>query len=218
MTEEIEIRFEGVPNEVVEFVDRIKGEVFPDLANAQVLTLFDLKKRTDKGAIVFGRIGKTNDLTKLLTMDEDRPDGYNYVLYLDKAVWTRIGEVDRARIVRHEFRHCYLDLEAKDPYKITGHEIEDFHAEVRLNEDDPLWKHRLFGLATVAYAAGNKADPPPAENPDQMEIHFEAGEAGDESAETTVEAPALRRAADRWGISGERRTDEDEEQDAADAD
>jgi hypothetical protein len=132
-------------------VRAVRAEHFPELRNAEILVLFDKKKRMSGGALVLGRIQKSNDLIKKLT-DEVVDEGYDYIMYLDKKMWESSADMDRERVIRHEFRHCFVDLDARGtPYKLIGHTIEDFYEEVELNEDDQRWRIRLGEITYAAY-------------------------------------------------------------------
>lgn len=144
-------RFGDVTQDVKDMVRAVRAEHFPELRNAEILVLFDKKKRMSGGALVLGRIQKTNDLIKKLS-DEVVDEGYDYIMYLDKKMWESSADMDRERVIRHEFRHCFVDLDARGtPYKLIGHTIEDFYEEVELNEDDPRWRVRLAEITYAAY-------------------------------------------------------------------
>lgn len=144
-------RFVDVTQDVKDMVRAVRAEHFPELRNAEILVLFDKKKRMSGGALVLGRIQKTNDLIKKLS-DEAVDEGYDYIMYLDKKMWEGSAEMDRERVIRHEFRHCFVDLDARGtPYKLIGHTIEDFYEEVELNDDDPRWRLRLGEITYAAY-------------------------------------------------------------------
>ena len=160
-------RFDHAPEDVVRFVEQVRAEKFDEhLRPGTILVLFDEKRRKHDGRIVFGRVQKTNDLTALLTANDDFPDGADFILYLDKAVWMRLDDLDRARIVRHELRHCAYS-ETDRPITLP-HEIEDFYAEVSLNSDDPEWKRRLADVAAEAYL--DDGTPAPLPDPNQMDL------------------------------------------------
>ena len=144
-------RFSDVTQDVKDMVRAVRAEHFPELRNAEILVLFDKKKRMSGGALVLGRIQKTNDLIKKLS-DEVVDEGYDYIMYLDKKMWESSADMDRERVIRHEFRHCFVDLDARGtPYKLIGHTIEDFYEEVELNDDDPRWRLRLGEITYAAY-------------------------------------------------------------------
>ena len=146
-------RFEDVSDYVVALVDRVQGQWFPELARARFKVLFDTKRRKSRGNWVLARIQRTNEVLRHLTKEEARSEvGYDYILYLDKAVWEAIDEKDRLRIVRHELRHCFYDIETTTtPYKLVGHDVEDFLMEIELNKDDPRWRERCAAVASSLY-------------------------------------------------------------------
>lgn len=146
-------RYEDPGAEVLDLVDYVKREWFPYLVNASIKVLFDIKKRSSRGHFVLGRIQRTSTVLRHLTRDEARSaDGFDYILYLDKAVYESVEKADRIRIIRHEMRHCFYDLDSKsNPYKLVGHDIEDFYEEMELNKDDTRWRERIATVAASLY-------------------------------------------------------------------
>jgi hypothetical protein len=122
------LRYEDVTNDVIEVLKEIRNTHFPELKNAKIKVLFDLKKRRSGGALVLGRIMKTNDFLRHLTMDQmEAVEGYDYIIALDKLCWQSINDEDRARIIRHELRHTHFDIDAESsPYKLQDHTIAGF--------------------------------------------------------------------------------------------
>lgn len=146
------IRFEDTPDDVVGLAREVQAEYFPELRNVKIKYLFDLKKRQSNGKFVLGRCQKTNDIIKHFTIDEaNDEEGYRYIIYLDKCAWENIERTDRVRLLRHEMRHVFVDGDAKQPYKILPHDIEDFAEEVELNRDDVRWMERVASLAEQIY-------------------------------------------------------------------
>jgi hypothetical protein len=148
------IRYEAVPDDARTAIDDIRDKYFPELKNAKIISLFDLKKRTSGGNIVLARIMKANDLIRQLTKNEAvAVEGCDYIITVDKKCWENIGPEDRERIIRHEFRHAYYDIESENnPYRIIDHSITDFYEEVELNKDDPAWRPRVATLVSDIYA------------------------------------------------------------------
>lgn len=146
-------RYEDPLPEVLDLVDHVQREWFPYLVNAKIKVLFDTKKRSSKGHFVLGRIQRCSTVLRHLTRDEARSaDGFDYILYLDKAVFDAVDQSDRIRIIRHELRHCFYDLDSKtNPYQLVGHDIEDFYDEMDLNKDDPRWRERIASVAASIY-------------------------------------------------------------------
>ena len=149
-------RFEDVSEYVVALVDRVQGQWFPELARARFKVLFDTKRRKSRGNWVLARIQRTNEVMRHLTKEEARSEvGYDYILYLDKAVWEAIDEKDRLRIVRHELRHCFYDIETTTtPYKLVGHDVEDFSDGDRAQQGRPPLAGALRGRGLLPLRLG----------------------------------------------------------------
>ena len=146
------IRYEEASTEFVNVFNEVRDRYFPELVNAKIKLLFDTKIRKKGGQIVLGRIQKSNDLIRKLTVTEARGnEGYDYVITLDKKAFDNVGHDDRVRIIRHELRHTHVDSEAKKPYKLVDHDITDFVQEVSLNNDDPGWARRVSTLTSDIY-------------------------------------------------------------------
>lgn len=147
------LRYEEATPMVLNMLKDLKTKDFKELKNAKIKVLFDLKKRKSGGRIVLGRIMKTNDLIRLLTKDEiEVIEGYDYIITLDKKCWESIPDEDRRRILRHELRHAYFDIESEtDPYKLVSHSISDFYEEVEANQTDPRWRERVGTLTEDMY-------------------------------------------------------------------
>ena len=147
------LRYEEVTEEVEGLLREVRAKYFPELKNAKIITLFDVKKRISGGRVVLGRIMKTNDLLRHLTKDEAVAiEGYDYIITLDKEGWNAIGDADRVRVLRHELRHAYYDIDSdSNPYKLLDHSITDFYEEVELNKDDPRWRERVAAIVEDIY-------------------------------------------------------------------
>jgi hypothetical protein len=147
------LRYAEVTADVNRILDEVQTKYFPELRNAKIIMLFDLKKRTSGGRVVLGRIMKTNDLLRHLTKDDSIAiDGVDYIVTLDRQGWDAIQDEDRIRVLRHELRHTYYDIESEDnPYKLIDHSITDFYEEVDLNKDDPRWRERVATLVSDIY-------------------------------------------------------------------
>lgn len=144
-------RFEEAPQEVYSLMNTIISDAFPRLNGANIKVIFDTKKRISGGKYVFGRFAKTNELQKYLTADDIAEEGYDYFMYLDKNVYDVIEEPDKIRLIRHELQHSDVNFEAKEPYKVRGHEVEDFYEEIEYNREDPRWGERLLAVAESIY-------------------------------------------------------------------
>jgi len=148
------VRFEESSLEAKKVLQDVRDEYFPDLVNINILMLFDTKKRISGGKVVLGRIQKTNDLLRHLTIEDSRDDeGYDFIIYLDQKIFTNIEKDDKIRLIRHELRHILYDTESeKNPFKIAPHDIEDFKIELELNKDDIDWADRVASLGEALYS------------------------------------------------------------------
>jgi hypothetical protein len=152
------LRYEDVTDTVMEMFRRVKSQYFPELKNAKIKVLFDLKKRKSGGQVVIGRIVKANDLIRHLTKNGNAEEGYDFIITLDKRCWDHITDEDRVKILRHEMRHTSYDLESEDnPYKLVDHSILDFYEEVEMNQSDPRWRERVAILTEDIYEQEKEA-------------------------------------------------------------
>ena len=143
------LRYDEVNDHALALLKEVRSQDFPELVNAKIKVLFDLKKRKSGGMVVLARIIKTNDLMRHLTKDGvDVIEGYDYIITLD----------DRVKILRHELRHTFFDIESDDnPYKLLNHSISDFYEEVELNKNDPRWRERVATLTEDIYEQEKEA-------------------------------------------------------------
>jgi hypothetical protein len=149
----MKLRFENVSPECQTLVNDVRKKYFPELAQANIKVLFDLKKTSRMKRLVLGRIMSPNEFIRYLTIPEI-DEGYDYVMILDKVGWEVLPREDIVRIVRHELRHTYYDIEKEDRkqcYKIVDHDFQDFFEEVELNTDDPNWCSRAATLIEDVY-------------------------------------------------------------------
>ena len=146
-------KFEEVTDDVVKMMDDlIKGD-FPTIVNARIKPLFFMKKKTSNGALVLGQMCKATPILNYLTSGPSGDDGYNYIMFLDGNVYPSLDIADKKRLIRHELNHIFIDLDASNPYKVVGHEIEDFFKEIEYNKEEPRWKERVFAIAESIYAS-----------------------------------------------------------------
>jgi hypothetical protein len=147
------LRYEEVATDVRKLLDKVLIDHFGELKNAKIIALFDLKKRMSGGQIVLGRIVKTNDLLRHLSReDAGSAEGYDYIITLDKKGWEALNDKDRVRLLRHELRHTYFDIDAEEnPYKLIDHTVNDFYEEIEINQDDPKWRQKAATMVTDMY-------------------------------------------------------------------
>lgn len=143
------LRYEDADENLVSVFLDVMEDRFPQYQYLNFKLVYDLKKRISGGKIVLANIELASPKIKYFSQDDKAADGYDYVLFVDKKAWELSSEQDKKRLISHELRHVFID--EKDNPKIIGHEIEDFYAELKLNEDDPEWGRRLSRLVTDVY-------------------------------------------------------------------
>ena len=145
------MRYEDVPDSVYETMNGVRNDLFPDLRNANVLMIFDSKKKISKGKVVLASIKATSELQKYLTLTESGSlDGFDYIIMIDKVAWDTADDTDRIRLLRHELRHTVVD-DSDKPFKLRGHSLEDFYSEIDLNVDNPRWAEQLVSRVAAIY-------------------------------------------------------------------
>lgn len=129
-------------------VDELMEERFEGLVGAEIKLIMDSKPKIDKlrGEMVIASIKTTNEVERYLT---ENNSSYDYFIFVNGLVWDLADEKDKKRILSHELRHCFID--DKGNYKTIRHDIEDFYAEIKLNEDDPMWKQSLSTIAMAKF-------------------------------------------------------------------
>lgn len=142
-------RFYDADVNIVTMVNEIIYERFPNLRAAAFKVMMDSKTKVDKltEKVTFAYIKCANEVEKFLTKSGQNISGVDYFLFINDLVWELADEKNKKRIISHELRHAFLD--EKGNFKTIKHDIEDFYAEVKLNEDDPMWGQ---ALATIAMA------------------------------------------------------------------
>ena len=151
-------RYEPVTDDVYVVLKSVREDKFPELQGAEILCVFDTKKKVTKGKLELANIASADDMKRFLTMDETgNGEGYDYIIRIDKLAWHHATEQNRVRLIRHELRHTHVETENHKPWKLRGHTIEDFHSEIRLNEDHVQWATDL-ALITLAAHEQNDGD------------------------------------------------------------
>ncbi len=145
------MKYEEVPDNILEMYETIKLKHFPYLTNAKILFLINKKKMMKKGNIVLGKMMKPSELVKYLSRNEAPEDGYDYIMLLDSKLIKHCEDTDIERVMRHELRHTFFDSESKTPYKLVDHDFSDFYDEVELNKDDPAWAKRVSHTVFLIY-------------------------------------------------------------------
>jgi len=144
------MRYEDAVDEVVNRVEGVKSEEFPNLDGANIMVVMDTQKKVSSGKYVIARIKKMNDELKFFTAN-DMGLTYDYVMFIDKVIFDALDTDDQRRVIYHELCHCEVDQSKKSPYGIKDHEIQGFYDEASYNEDDPRWSERVGDIAESIY-------------------------------------------------------------------
>jgi hypothetical protein len=145
------MKYEHVPEHIIEMYEKIRHQYFPHLTNAKILLLLNKKKMMRKGNIVLGKMMKPSELVKFLSKDEAPDDGYDYIMLLDSKLINNCDDNDIVRVLRHELRHTFFDSDSINPHKLIDHDFSDFYDEVELNKDDPTWAKRISQTVSLMY-------------------------------------------------------------------
>jgi hypothetical protein len=146
------MKFEHVPDHIIEMYEKIRAQHFPHLVNAKILFLINKKKTMQKGSIALGKIMRPSALVKFLSREEAPEDGYDYIMLLDGKLIGNCDDSDIIRVLRHELRHTFYDSDSlSNPYKLVDHDFSDFYDEVELNKDDPAWTKRVSQTVALMY-------------------------------------------------------------------
>ncbi len=143
------IRYEDGDESLVTVFLEVLEKRFAHLQYLNFKLVYDLKKRVKGGKVTLASIELASPKIKYFSQDEKAAEGYDYILFMDKKAWGLSGDKDKSRMISHELRHVFID--ERDKPKLIGHEIEDFYAEMKLNEDDPEWGRNLVRLITDVY-------------------------------------------------------------------
>ena len=63
------MKYEHVPEYIVEMYEKLRSQHFPHLANAKILFLINKKKMVHKGNIVLGKMVKPSELVKVFIQE-----------------------------------------------------------------------------------------------------------------------------------------------------
>ena len=142
-------RYEDSDDGLTEVFLNVMEEHFPQLQYLKCKLIYDLKQRVSKGRLVLASIETASPKIKYLSKDKIAIDGYDLLLIVDMKAWEVASIDQRVKLMRHELRHVQIDETGS--VKLVGHEIEDFHIEVKLNKDDPEWRMQLATLTRDMY-------------------------------------------------------------------
>ena len=134
---------------LVAVADIVIHDYFTNLSNVNIKFIFDTKKRVTKGRLALATTELPNEKLKYFTSDDDAPLGYDVIVIVDTVAWQVAQDDDKERLMRHELRHVFID--EKGRIKIIDHDVQDFMAEIKLNEDKPDWAKNLVQLTDAVH-------------------------------------------------------------------
>jgi hypothetical protein len=178
---------------------------FPELSNFSFGLLFRESIKKSKGCVILAEIALPG---KLLSYYAKNADGnpFDFLMIVDEMIWACARPEDQVRLIRHELRH--VNISDKGVPRLIDHDFADFHIEVELNADEPMWSAKLCEIALAGYkqVKEGQADPrvdkrssedlAPTTSPQRqvqiesaIETHKNVREASD-SGETVIDLPA----------------------------
>jgi hypothetical protein len=143
------IKYEDVDESVIETFLEVAEENFETIGQLKLKFVFNTKKAVKNGKIRLGTCELASDKIRYFSKDDIAVEGYDYVITLDKKAWQFSDKDMKKRLMRHELRHILIDEKGK--LKIAPHDVEDFRIEMKLNQDDPDWGHKLATITEAAY-------------------------------------------------------------------
>jgi len=143
-----------------EFLDLVE-KVFPELSGFSFGLLFRSKMKKSRGNLVLAEICLPTKLMSFFAKN-DAGNPYDYLMIIDEMAWACATAADRTRIVRHELRHVFVD-EKGNP-KLVDHDFADFHIEVELNSDAPMWGSNLAEVTMAGYKQVKDGQKDPRQN------------------------------------------------------
>ena len=144
-------RFEEATTDVVNKVNEVIRQKFPQMNDCLIEVVMDTKKRKSGGRFQLVKLDKASPIVKHISADDLHTEGIDYILYIDQTVYHELSDNDKTRLISHGLYHAYMDFEKDNPYMIRKPTVQTFYEEIVDNEDDPRWAERLDLLAEGVY-------------------------------------------------------------------
>lgn len=144
-------RFEEAESSIVDKVQYIIRNKFPELNGVGLEIVMDTKKRKSGGKHILVKLDKSSPILRHISADNTNPDGVDYILYLDKSVYAEMSDDDRNRVISHGLYHADCDFEKEIPYGVRKPTVQTFYEEIADNSDDDRWAERLDLMAESIY-------------------------------------------------------------------
>lgn len=151
-------RFEEAVAEVTDKVQYVVRNKFPQLNGCNIEVVMDTKKRKSGGKFVLVKLDKTSPILRHMSATNANPDGVDYILYIDKTVYTEMSDADKERIIAHGLYHADCDFEKDIPYGVRKPTVQTFYEEIADNQDDARWAERLDLMAEGIYERESEGD------------------------------------------------------------
>ena len=144
-------RYEEATNDVIDKVNEVIRNKFPQLNGVRIEVVMDLKKRKSGGNYVLVKLDKSSAILRHISADNINPEGVDYIMYIDKSIWIELSERDRERVIAHGLYHTDCDFEKEIPYNVRKPTVQTFYEEIADNQDDDRWAERLDLMAESIY-------------------------------------------------------------------
>jgi len=144
-------RFEEATTEVIDKVQLVIRNKFPQLNGVALEVVMDTKKRKSGGRFQLVKLDKASPILRHISATNSNPDGMDYILYLDQKVYNEMSDADQQRIIAHGLYHADTDFEKEIPYGVRKPTVQTFYEEIADNSDDTRWAERLDLMAEGIY-------------------------------------------------------------------
>ncbi len=144
-------RYEEAESTVVDKVQYVIRNKFPELVGVNIEIVMDTKKRKSGGVYVLVKLDKASPILRHISADNANPDGVDYILYLDKTVYREMSDDDRNKVISHGLYHAECEFEKEVPYGVRKPTVQTFYEEIQDNQDDARWAERLDVMAESIY-------------------------------------------------------------------
>ncbi len=144
-------RYEEAESTVVDKVQYVIRNKFPELVGVNIEIVMDTKKRKSGGVHVLVKLDKASPILRHISADNANPDGVDYILYLDKTVYREMSDDDRNKVISHGLYHAECEFEKEVPYGVRKPTVQTFYQEIQDNQDDARWAERLDVMAESIY-------------------------------------------------------------------
>lgn len=145
-------RFEEAETAIVDKVQYIIRNKFPELNGTVIEVVMDTKKRKSGGLHVLVKLDKPNEMMRHISADNINTEGIDYILTIDKTVYTEMSDADRDRVIAHGLYYADCDFEKDIPYSLRKPTVQTFYEEIQENRDDTRWAERLDLMAESIYS------------------------------------------------------------------